>query len=454
MKHDDLNLVVHRKIKLLKSFIPLALAVAALLVPGLAPTAVASTPEEQINIIRPPVYTSSTITCGSGCLACCNCCAPGVPQAYLTSAYERHRTGFILGSFYSGTAEPALRDMATQFSQAWLFRARMIGGFYDAQNHHNAQLDLQKLQAEALRDYTPSEAVCQFGTLSRSLAATTERARTNQIALSEIGLARNLGRSNSLGGVGRGQDVFHRMTSFIQTTCDNSGNDNALVVLCAAAVTNDRYNRDVDYARTLAVPETLRIDFTNNALTPSEHDLILLGHNLYGNRQFQTRLGAFDLKSGSGQNLYSLVRSVTAKRAVAQNSFSAYAGMKAMGSPASRTHVNTVLTSLGMPEGDRNSYLATITPTGGGAAQPGNPSYYAQMDIMTKRIYQNPGFYAQLMDKKANVSRQQAAMEGLELMQGRDIFTSMSRSEQLLSVLVEIEAMKLQDKVQNNVRSK
>lgn len=417
-----------------------------------ASPSLSATPNEQINIIPPPNYSSTSVNCGSMCLDCCNCCAPGVPQSILTSAYEQHRNGFILGSFYYGTVEPALRSMATQFTQTWMLRARMIGGFYDAQNHHNAQLDLQRLQAEALRDYMPSEAVCQFGTLARSLAATTERVRTNQIALNEINLARGTGRFNSVSAAGRGQDSYYRMNSFIENLCDNSGNDNGLVVMCATATLNDRYNRDIDYARSLAVPETLRVDFTNNTLTTAEHDLVLLGHNLYGNRQFLKRISKSDIEVPTGQNLYGLVRSVTAKRAVAENSFNAYAAMKAMGAPGSRTYLETVLTNLGMTEADRNAYMATITPSGGGAAQPGNPSYYAQMDVMTRRIYQNPGFYAQLMDKKANVARQQAAMEGLGLMQGRDIFTSMSRSEQLLGVLVEMEAIKLQDKVQNNTR--
>lgn len=454
MKYGAFNFLTSTKAALLTGRVIAILALGVILSLPFTSPSWSGTPSEQINIITPPTYTSMSASCGSMCLDCCNCCAPGIPQAILTTAYEQHRTGFILGSFYSGTVEPALRNMATQFTQTWMLQARMIGGFYDAQNHNNAQLDLQRLQAEAIRDYTPSEAVCQFGTLARSLAATTERTRFNQIALSEINLSRAAGRFNTVSAAGRGQDSFFRMNSFIENLCDNSDNDNGLVAMCATAVTSDRFNRDIDYARTLAVPETLRVDFTNNALTPSEHDLVLLGHNLYGHHQFLKRLSRYDMQSGTGQGLYSLIRSVIAKRAVAENSFNAYAAMKAMGAPGSRTYINTVLANLGMSLDDRNSYSATLIPPGGTTISTGNPSYFAQMDIMTKRIYQDPNFYAQLMDKKANVSRQQAAMEGLELMQGRDIFTSMSRTEQLLAVLVEMEAMKLQDKVRNNVRPK
>lgn len=454
MMHSKLIHLILPKMALTMSRLTAVLVLTIFLSMSYASPSLSGTPSEQINIITPPTYTSTSINCGSMCLDCCNCCTPGMPQMMLTTAYEQHRTGFILGSFYSGTVEPALRNMATQLTQSWMLQSRMIGGFYDAQNHHNAQLDLQRLQAEALRDYTPSESVCQFGTLARSLAATTERTRANQIALSEINLARATGRFNSISAAGRGQDNQFRMSSFIQNICDTSGNDNGLSSMCAATVASDRYNRDIDYARTLAVPETLRVDFTNTALTPGEHDVVLLGHNLYGNRQFMSRLGRYNIETATGQQLYSLIRSVNAKRAVAENSFNAYAAMKAMGAPASRTYVNTVLANLGMSLEDRNTYTATIIPPGGGTTiETGNPSYYAQMDIMTKRIYQDPNFYANLMDGKANVSRQQAAMEGLELMQGRDIFTSMSRSEQLLGVLVEMEAIKLQAKYQNDMRT-
>ena len=45
-------------------------------------------------------------------------------------------------------------------------------------------------------------------------------------------------------------------------------------------------------------------------------------------------------------------------------------------------------------------------------------------------------------------------MESLELMQDRDIFTSMSRSETLLSLLVEMEAIKMQNKIQNDMTAR
>lgn len=66
-----------------------------------------------------------------------------------------------------------------------------------------------------------------------------------------------------------------------------------------------------------------------------------------------------------------------------------------------------------------------------------NPSYYAQMDFLTKKIYQNPNFYTALYDKPSNVDRINASLESFQLMHGRDRFETQLRQEMLFSILVE-----------------
>jgi hypothetical protein len=282
----------------------------------------------------------------------------------------------------------------------------------------------------------------------KSLPASDLKARTNQLALSEIDLARNMGTYNNIASSGRGEDNANRIASFTKTFCDYTDSSNGLELFCnLTAATSDRFNRDIDYTRTFAVPDTLNVDFTNNgasgSLTKDENNIIMLGHNLYGNTQILRRMGKGELEKEAGQELYPLIRSIGAKRSVAQNSFNAMVGMKAAGTGASASYVRQVLQNLGMSAGDIARYTAST-----------NPSYSAQMEILTKRIYQNPAFYAELMDRPANVARQSAAMESLELMQDRDIFTSMSRSETLLSLLVEMEAIKMQGKIQNDMTAR
>jgi hypothetical protein len=94
------------------------------------------------------------------------------------------------------------------------------------------------------------------------------------------------------------------------------------------------------------------------------------------------------------------MRSLIAKRAVAENSFNSLIALK------------------------------TKNPNS-------NVSYFEEMERLTKYNYQDPSFYATLYDNPANVSRQKAAMQGIGLMQQRDIYESQIRSEMLLSVLLE-----------------
>lgn len=65
------------------------------------------------------------------------------------------------------------------------------------------------------------------------------------------------------------------------------------------------------------------------------------------------------------------------------------------------------------------------------------PSYYAQMEVLTKKIYQNPNFFTNLYDKPANVARIGVSLDAIELMSQRDRFDSLLRQEMLSSVLLE-----------------
>ena len=73
------------------------------------------------------------------------------------------------------------------------------------------------------------------------------------------------------------------------------------------------------------------------------------------------------------------------------------------------------------------------------------PSYDAQMELITKKLYQIPAFYTNLYDKPANVDRQKAAMEAIGLMQDFDTWQSYLRTEASLAVLLELEIEKLKE---------
>lgn len=390
------------------------------------------------------------------CCTCCNCCEQPDTADIAEDAYEEYRDDFIADEFYNDVVRDDFRDWASQLSQTWVMQYRMIGGFYDAQAHLDAQRDLQKLTAEAVRDYMPSEAICRFGSLSTSLAATEQKAKSGQLLMSELNLARNLGTYLNIGSEGLGNDHYNRTAYFLTTFCNQVDENGAIGManFCAATSTNTRrFNRDIDFARTLGVPETINATLTNNDTSPTESDLIMLGYNLYGNTQFSKRADRDMLTKASLQQIYQLTRSVSAKRSLAQNTFNAIVGLKSTGTPASFAHIDNMLRDLGMTTTDRDVYFA-VTVMDGGMTAMSDASYYAQMELLTKRLYQNPAFYANLMDTQANVSRQNTAMESFELMQDRDIFQSMLRSEQLLALLVELQAVKSQSNIENRMTTK
>ncbi|PJF38459.1 MAG: hypothetical protein CUN55_17220, partial [Phototrophicales bacterium] len=119
------------------------------------------------------------------------------------------------------------------------------------------------------------------------------------------------------------------------------------------------------------------------------------------------------------------LRSIAAKRSVAQNSLNAIIALKARGEPGVTSYMYRLMEDMGVKRSEIDDLLGE------------NPSYFAQMEVLTKYIYQNPDFYADLYDKPANVERKGAVLQAIALMQDRDTFDSLLRSEASLATLLE-----------------
>ena len=61
---------------------------------------------------------------------------------------------------------------------------------------------------------------------------------------------------------------------------------------------------------------------------------------------------------------------------------------------------------------------------------------YATLEILAKKLYQNPKFYSDLYDTPANIKRKSAALKAFELMLDRAIYESELRQELAMSVLL------------------
>jgi hypothetical protein len=253
---------------------------------------------------------------------------------------------------------------------------------------------------------------------------------------------RQLGKANVMGAnKSEGTDSKGRFEQFARRYCVAADMGNGLQPLCNESVAPNGMNRDISFTRTVAAPLTLNMDFTDSGgdqPTGDEEDVLALGLNLFGHEVF-SRPDAEELARKGNQPKYMDLRAVVAKRSVAENSFYELAAMKSAGTGASRDSMKAMLERLGLPSSEVGRYLGE------------NPSYNAQMEFLTKKLYQDPQFIVSLVDSPANVERQFAAMQSFNLMQQRDIFDSMQRTEMLLSQLVELELRRAQRSFENDV---
>ena len=236
-------------------------------------------------------------------------------------------------------------------------------------------------------------------------------------------------------------DVNARMKNFMSRYCDPNDNNGQMKSLCRTGGNDKFLNADIDYVRTFDAKPTLNVDFTANKTTATddEKNILALANNLFAHELFMLPASA-TLEGGKSMNdartTFLNMRALIAKRSVAENSFNTLVGQKAQGAPGSREFIAGLLKELGMEDKATLAYLG------------GTPSYDAQMEVLTKKLYQNPAFYVNLMDNPANIQRQYAAMQSFGLMQQRDIFDSILRSELLLSLIVEMEVAKYQNEAQ------
>ncbi|MBI1301399.1 MAG: hypothetical protein GC137_07045 [Alphaproteobacteria bacterium] len=379
----------------------------------------------------------------------------------INETIERHMNTqyrYIVDEFFEDFWVKALAEM-TQFLSAFgMFQVNIVGTFFDAQNQAETRLIFTQLQAEAHKDYHPSEDFCAFGTTTLGMAATQTRARLNILAMSRHALHRHLsdGGKASYGGVET--DKTARWDRFVNTYCDPkdngwSGQGSGLDFACdrdaqgpgvpgvdSGPLAADRYrvNRDINYTTLIENPRTLDIDFSDSTggVTDDEEDVIAMGLNLYGHNTFEQDLSRDNLVNPDLARLHLDLRAVAARRNVAEHSFHSIVGMKAAGDnnyglaatqPDVSLYMAAVLKDL-MPSGTTDAEIFDLLGR--------NPSYYAQLEVLAKKIYQNPDFFANLYDKPANVKRKAVAMKAISLMLDRALFESELRQEMIMSVLL------------------
>ncbi len=360
---------------------------------------------------------------------------------------------WIVGDFFRRYWMRAMGELQEFLSAFGMYQVGIVGTFFDAKNSLETRRLFLKFQAQAHKDYHPSDDFCWFGTNTRSMAATEIRANVNMLAMSKRSIERQLGHKNSVAAQGSNRDKDSRWKKFINTYCDPKDNawveaGTGLDLACdhdgvgGSALTGakdiSRVNRDIDYTRLIDEPRTLNIDFTdgNDPIHADEEDVLAMASNLYGNDVISRRLSSVLLDSPEANRLYMDLRSIVAKRNVAEHSYNAIVAMKSAGtngdkSASSHPDVGLYMAALMkdlMPDSVSDEDILKILGE--------NPSYYAQLEFLSKKIYQTPGFFANLYDKPANVKRKSVAMKAISLMLDRALFESELRQEMLLSVML------------------
>ena len=346
---------------------------------------------------------------------------------------------------------PALQMMTTQITVVAMQQVYIVGTFFDAQIQMETHNIFARLRAEAKRDYHPSEDFCWFGTNVRSMASTENRARYMGQVLNERQMARQLGRTGTAAS-SQIADKRARWEQFVSVYCDPYDNNyegranSGLMPICNSSGNEARANLDIDYGRLLEQTRTL--DIKTDPVSHDFQDVLALASNLYGHEVLARNVNASYLEQQKQQENYLAMRSVAARRNVAENSFNALVEFKTSGpetmsdGEASNTYeyLSAVLKGLGVPDDQLISYIGE------------RPSYYAQLEILAKKIYQNPDFYANLYDKPANVKRKSVALRAIELMVDRAIYESQIRREMATSVLLSTELNMEKENIVNKIR--
>lgn len=353
----------------------------------------------------------------------------------------------IVSDWWTTKLQPALKNMTAQLTATQTQNSGMLGGVMDGISTNRSLLAMQTLQAGAYKNYTPNEGLCRFGTNVRSLAAADMGRTRTQLALATIGQARQLGTKGSSADSGPILDRSARITQFERLYCDPADNNGLLAPLCGATpkTTATRFNKDISVARTLFEPQTLNVNFVDGVVTADEEDILALASYLYGHDVPMRDPDINFSGANAAQKLkYLSQRQLVAFRNVAQNSFNMAVAARGTGGAATNTYMENILRELGLSPEEAATYLSNDT---------GTPSYHAQMEILTKKIYQNPNFYTNLIDKPANIDRQIAAIDAIGLMQDRDVYQSLERQEMLMSLLLEMKTRAAQRGVENNLKS-
>lgn len=350
---------------------------------------------------------------------------------------------------------PKWMFMSQQLTQNMMWHTFAIGTFLDAKHQMETQALFQERLAEIHKRYQPSVGMCVFGTNLRSVAASERHSDLTAHVLNQRLVERQLNEEGSLGQQGHDGDIKGRVRFFRQHVCDRFDNNpifndplSGFKSLCETTPrTAGTVNLDVDFTRLVMMPRTLDVDFLNPADPQNQRarHIFSLASNLYGYKIINMPNINTSQETAAAHRMLDF-RSIIAKRSVAQAPYNALVGLKVRGTATSNSstldYMARLLEELGMSNADARAFIGE------------RPSYYAQMEVLAKKMYQNPDFYRELYDKPENTKRKGVAMSAIGSMLDREIYDSQLRAEAIMSQLLEMKLLNNQEMVEDSATRK
>ncbi len=344
---------------------------------------------------------------------------PGVIECWIRENYVR-----------------AIQEMTNELSHVMIQQIQMIGVLLDAKNQLEFQRLLGEGRAQAQRDYQPGDQVCAYGTLARATAVSRYHAQRSTAALDTILQKRELLNLHNASAWGPFADMDSRREKFRRLHCDINDNNKNLKGSICGTTSGPRPNADLNYGTLVDRALTLDVDFTDPTLTNTEEDILALAKNLYSHRTF-TVIPEETLRPGSQFDAVMDMRMISAVRSVARHSFASIVGLKSSQTGVAAPQFAMIMENLGTPSGDVNALIGS------------NPSYFAQMELLTKKVFQDPQFITKLYESPANVARIGVVMQGLRMMSDFERLDASLRREMVLSLLLEMRLREKQEAISN-----
>lgn len=410
------------------------------------------------------IYTAKESYARSCCNACLRCNAPGreyftncategcecqsnketkVDIEQITDMFVEHRKWFIK-TVWEAHMLPAMMLMTEQITTTAIQQAMIIGTLFDAKHQLETQRMLQSMQSDTHATYTVSEGMCQFGTMTRSLASTERNKDLTQYALAARSSQRQLLNGDGISGGGPADDIRSRFDQYKNIYCQGSELSGGIDKICDAP-DQTRAFKDVNFTA-MAQSENLDLDFTTATPTNDEADVLALQANIYGHT-IMPRIPEPKLSDEDGNinilgvNTYMQMRALLAKRSIAQASFAAYVAERTQSNASVQPYMQAVLEEMGITAVEAQDIIGL------------RPSYYTQMKFLNNTIYQSPDFYADLYTTPENVDRKIVSMQALTLKSRLDAYDSTLRKNVNLSALLETHLDQYEDKVINEIKA-